>query len=193
MSERKRFETELRHLADHDPLTGLLNRRRFELEVERQLRLAQRYRRPGAVIVLDVDRFKQINDTYGHSVGDRLIVSVADALRARLRASDAIARLGGDEFAVLLPEIDRAGVEAVARELVQAVAAHTACVDGRVLPRVTISVGVATFGPDAGLDREALVVAADTAMYRAKEAGRNGYAIGDADGGPATPATADVA
>ena len=193
VSERKRFETELRHLADHDPLTGLLNRRRFELDVERQLGLAQRYRRPGAVIVLDVDRFKQINDTYGHSVGDRLIVSVAEALRARLRASDAIARLGGDEFAVLLPEIDRAGVEAVARELVQAVAAHTTCVDGRVLPRVTISVGVATFGPDAGLDREALVVAADMAMYRAKEAGRNGYAIGDTDGGPATPATADVA
>jgi diguanylate cyclase (GGDEF)-like protein/PAS domain S-box-containing protein len=193
VSERKRFETELRHLADHDPLTGLLNRRRFELDVERQLEHAKRYRRPGAVIVLDVDRFKQINDTYGHSVGDRLIVSVADALRARLRASDAIARLGGDEFAVLLPEIDCAGVEAVARELVRAVAAHTTCVDGRVLPRVTISVGVATFAPDVGLDREAIVVAADTAMYRAKEAGRNGYAIGDAGGGPAAPATADVA
>jgi diguanylate cyclase (GGDEF)-like protein/PAS domain S-box-containing protein len=193
VSERKRFETELRHLADHDPLTGLLNRRRFELDVERQLTHARRYRRPGAVIVLDVDRFKQINDTYGHSVGDRLIVSVADALRARLRASDAIARLGGDEFAVLLPEIDRPGVEAVARELVQAVAGHTTCVDGRVLPRVTISVGVATFGPDAGRDREALVAAADTAMYRAKEAGRNGYAIADVEGGPAAAATADVA
>ncbi|HKG03430.1 MAG TPA: diguanylate cyclase [Conexibacter sp.] len=193
VSERKRFETELRHLADHDPLTGLLNRRRFELDVERQLTHAQRYRRPGAVIVLDVDRFKQINDTFGHSVGDRLILSVADALRTRLRASDTIARLGGDEFAVLLPEIDGAGVEAVARELVQAVAAHTTCVDGRVLPRVTISVGVATFGADAGLEREAIVVAADTAMYRAKEAGRNGYAIADADSGPATAATADVA
>jgi diguanylate cyclase (GGDEF)-like protein/PAS domain S-box-containing protein len=193
VSERKRFETELRHLADHDPLTGLLNRRRFELEVERQLAHAQRYRRPGAVIVLDVDRFKQINDTFGHSVGDRLIVSVADALRARLRASDAIARLGGDEFAVLLPEIDRAGVEAVARELVRAVSGHTPRVDGRVLPRVTISVGVATFEPDAGLDREALVAAADTAMYRAKEAGRNGYAMGDAENGGSAPVAADVA
>jgi len=193
VSERKRFETELRHLADHDPLTGLLNRRRFELDVERQLTHAQRYRRPGAVIVLDVDRFKQINDTYGHSVGDRLIVSVADALRTRLRTSDTIARLGGDEFAVLLPEIDRTGVEAVARDLVQAIAGHSTWVEGRVLPRVTISVGAATFGPDAGLERESLVVAADTAMYRAKEAGRNGYAIADADGGAATPAAADLA
>jgi diguanylate cyclase (GGDEF)-like protein/PAS domain S-box-containing protein len=192
VSERKRFETELRHLADHDPLTGLLNRRRFELDVERQLTHAQRYRRPGAVIVLDVDRFKRINDTYGHSVGDHLIVSVADALRARLRASDVIARLGGDEFAVLLPEIDRAGVEAVAHELVQAVAAHATCVGGRVLPRVTISVGVATFGPEA-VERETLLVAADTAMYRAKDGGRNGYAIGDPEGGPAPAATADVA
>ena len=185
VSERERFERELRHLADHDPLTGLLNRRRFELELDRQLAQARRYGRSGAVILLDVDRFKQINDTYGHSVGDRLIVSVADALRTRLRGSDAIARIGGDEFAVLLPEIDRAGGEAVARELVAAVAANTTCVEGRELPRVTISVGVASFGPVAGLDREALVIAADVAMYRAKEAGRNGYAIGDADGAPA--------
>ncbi|HZV73580.1 MAG TPA: diguanylate cyclase [Conexibacter sp.] len=179
VSERKRFEAELRDLADHDPLTGLLNRRRFEGEVERQLAQARRYERPGAVMLLDVDRFKQINDTYGHGVGDRLIVGVADALRTRLRAADTIARLGGDEFAVLLPEIDCDGVEEVARELVAAVAAHTTCADGRVLPRVTISVGVATFGARTELSREALVVAADVAMYRAKEAGRNGYAIGD--------------
>ncbi len=179
VSERERFEHELRHLADHDPLTGLLNRRRFELELDRQLAQARRYGRPGAVVLLDVDRFKQINDTYGHSVGDRLIVGVADALRARLRGSDAIARIGGDEFAVLLPEIDCAGAEAVAVELVAAVAAHTTHVDGRELPRVTISVGVASFGPQAGLDREALVIAADVAMYRAKEAGRNRYAVAD--------------
>jgi len=172
-------------------LTGLLNRRRFEIEVERQLAQAQRYARAGAVVLLDVDRFKQINDTYGHGVGDRLIVGVADVLRARLRGSDTIARLGGDEFAVLLPEVDRAGVEAVAGELVAAVAAQVTCVDGRVLPRVTVSVGAVPFGPPGKLDREALVIAADMAMYRAKDAGRNGYAIGDAGG--TAPAAVDVA
>lgn len=183
VSERNRFETELRHLADHDSLTGLMNRRRFETEVDRQLSHGRRYSHAGAVILLDVDRFKQINDTYGHGVGDRLIVSVAAALRSRLRESDAIARLGGDEFAVLLPQVDRVAAEAVARELVVTVAGTTTCVDGHELPRVTASVGVAPFGPHDGFDRKTLVVVADMAMYRVKEAGRNGYAIGD--GAPA--------
>jgi diguanylate cyclase (GGDEF)-like protein len=185
VSERNRFESELRHLADHDSLTGLLNRRRFEAEVDRQLSHGRRYGHQGAVVLLDVDRFKQINDTYGHGVGDRLIVSVAAALRSRLRDSDTIARLGGDEFAVLLPEVDRTAAEAVARELVATIARQTMCVEGNELPRVTISVGVAPFGPHDGYDRKTLIVVADMAMYRVKEAGRNGYAIGE-DGVPAS-------
>ncbi len=106
ITERKRVEAHLQHMADHDPLTGLLNRRRFEQELDRHVAHAQRYGTEGAVIVLDVDRFKQVNDAYGHSTGDRVITSVARVLRRRLRTTDTLARLGGDEFAVLLPKAD---------------------------------------------------------------------------------------
>src|SRR5262249_36019941 len=102
ITERRRFEDRLRHLADHDPLTGLLNRRSFEREVERPLAHCRRYGANGALIVLDLDHFKYVNDSYGHSAGDELIVAVADALRMRLRETDVVARLGGDEFAALL-------------------------------------------------------------------------------------------
>ena len=104
ITERRRHEAELRHMADHDPLTGLLNRRSFERELERHVAYVERYGPKGAAIVLDLDHFKTINDTLGHSAGDELIVRVAHALRSRLRESDVLARLGGDEFAILLPE-----------------------------------------------------------------------------------------
>ena len=109
VTERRRHEAELRHMADHDPLTGLLNRRSFERELERHVAYVERYGPRGAAIVLDLDHFKTINDTLGHSAGDELIVRVAHALRSRLRESDVLARLGGDEFAILLPEATAGG------------------------------------------------------------------------------------
>jgi diguanylate cyclase (GGDEF)-like protein/PAS domain S-box-containing protein len=118
VSERKRAEARLRHLAEHDALTGLPNRRRFARELDRHVAHARRYGAEGAVIVLDVDHFKQINDRGGHEAGDRLLAHVADTLRARLRDTDVLARLGGDEFAILLPRGDRAAAGAVARSLV---------------------------------------------------------------------------
>ena len=175
VTERKRVEAQLQHMADHDPLTGLLNRRRFEQELARHVAHAQRYGAEGAALLLDVDYFKAVNDTYGHGAGDRLIARVAEALRERLRATDVIARLGGDEFAILLPKADRDGAMLLARSLVETVRT-LAPLDGAAVGTraVTISVGVVAFEDVAELSAEAIVAAADDAMYEAKSAGRDG-------------------
>jgi len=167
--------SELRHLADHDALTGLPNRRRFEEELARHLAHVRRYGPEGALLVLDLDCFKPVNDTFGHAAGDRLLVRVATVLRERLRATDVVARLGGDEFAVLLPRVDRAGAAAVASSLVETVRAEAPTADARA---VTASVGALAFdartlasSPDGAL------IAADLAMYDAKAAGGDGWAF----------------
>jgi diguanylate cyclase (GGDEF)-like protein/PAS domain S-box-containing protein len=181
ITERKRVEAHLQHMADHDPLTGLLNRRRFEQELERHVAHAQRYGTEGAVVVLDVDRFKQVNDAYGHTTGDRVITSVARVLRRRLRTTDTLARLGGDEFAVLLPKADRREAEIVARRLVEAVRAQANPAKDERAGAVTISVGVTVLQEHATLSAEAAMVDADLAMYDAKDAGGDGYAFFAAD------------
>jgi diguanylate cyclase (GGDEF)-like protein/PAS domain S-box-containing protein len=180
ITERRRFEERLQHLVDHDPLTGLFNRRRFEQELERHVAHTQRYGADGALLVLDLDDFKSVNDTLGHNAGDELIVAVAGLLRAQLRDSDVIARLGGDEFAVLLPAGGAEEAEAVAAKLVRAVREEITVVGERRARRVTTSVGVAPFGSVA-LTGEELLVNADLAMYEAKEAGRDRYAAYAAD------------
>ena len=181
ITERKRVEAHLQHMADHDPLTGLLNRRRFEQELERHVAHAQRYGTEGAVIVLDVDRFKQVNDAYGHSTGDRVITSVARVLRRRLRTTDTLARLGGDEFAVLLPKADRREAGIVARRLVEAVRAQADVATGERADAVTISVGVTVLEEHAELTAEGAMIDADLAMYDAKDAGGDGFAFFAAD------------
>ena len=173
ITERKRFEGQLRYLADHDALTGLFNRRRFEEELDRALASAERYGRRGAVLVLDLDGFKHVNDTLGHPVGDELIARLAGTLRAELRESDVIARLGGDEFGVILPEASDDEAGAVAAKLLRAVQRDGIVADSTRHARVTASVGLAPFDGADGLSPEELLVEADIAMYDAKEAGRN--------------------
>jgi diguanylate cyclase (GGDEF)-like protein/PAS domain S-box-containing protein len=173
ITERKRFEGQLQYLADHDALTGLFNRRRFEEELDRTLAAAERYGRRGAVLVLDLDGFKHVNDTLGHPVGDELIARLAATLRAELRESDVIARLGGDEFGVILPEATDQEAGAVASKLLRAVARDGVVADSTRQARVTASVGLAPFDGADGLSAEELLVEADIAMYDAKEAGRN--------------------
>jgi len=158
-------EERLRHLADHDALTGLANRRRLEAALSEHLARCERYGPEGAVLLLDIDHFKTVNDTEGHAAGDQLLKDVADVLRRDLRDSDTLARLGGDEFAVLLPKADSRQAIRVAAKLVGAVRDIGA----------TISVGaVASERLDRFTVDEALAKA-DHAMYNAKTAGRDRF------------------
>jgi diguanylate cyclase (GGDEF)-like protein/PAS domain S-box-containing protein len=176
ITDRRRFEERLQHLVDHDPLTGLFNRRRFEQELDRHVAHVERYGPGGALLVLDLDDFKSVNDTLGHNAGDELIVSVGGLLKCQLRDSDIVARLGGDEFAVLLPTGGADEAEAVAAKLVQAVRDEVTVVGTRRARRITTSVGVAPFGT-GDFTGEEMLVNADLAMYEAKEGGRDRYAI----------------
>ncbi len=182
VTERRRFEGQLQHLADHDPITGLFNRRRFDEELERELASAQRYSTGGAVLALDLDNFKYVNDTLGHSAGDEMIVCVAELLRGRLRETDIVARLGGDEFAVILPHVDERQARRVAGDLLGAIRSEAIVSTAKGSRRTTASVGIALFPADLhGLAAEELLVEADIAMYDAKEAGRDQACLFDAD------------
>ena len=174
IQERKQFAGHLEYLADHDALTGLFNRRRFVRELSHQMSYAHRYGEGGAVLFLDIDNFKDVNDTLGHQAGDELIASVAHLLGERLRETDAIARLGGDEFAVLLPRVGADEAAAVARGLMQAVRQNPLRSTGRPIA-LTVSVGIAPFHAGAGTTADDLLIEADLAMYNAKEVGRDRF------------------
>jgi diguanylate cyclase (GGDEF)-like protein/PAS domain S-box-containing protein len=177
VTDRKRYQEQLQFMADHDPLTGLDNRRKFEAELDRHVEHVKRYGREGALLVLDIDHFKSVNDTLGHNAGDELIISIASVVRGRLRQSDVLARLGGDEFAVLLPKADEAEAAQVARALANAVRSNTALLGGE-RKKVTTSIGVAMFNTNiAELTGETIGIEADLAMYDAKEAGGDGHAF----------------
>jgi diguanylate cyclase (GGDEF)-like protein/PAS domain S-box-containing protein len=173
IGDRKRFEGELQYLADHDHLTGMYNRRRFEEEVEREVARARRYGTVAAVLALDLDHFKDVNDSLGHSLGDQVITEVGQICRRRLRSTDVAARLGGDEFAVLLPNLDADQAELVAVSLLEAIRSQ----DHLDLPggprRVTASVGIADLGESGQSSAEQLMGRADIALYDAKDAGRD--------------------
>ena len=177
VSQRRHHEDQLAHLADHDRLTGLPNRQRLGAELRRHAENCRRDRPTGALLLLDLDHFKQVNDTLGHAVGDELLASVAALLRQGVRSTDVVARLGGDEFAVLLTQGDQQAAETVARSLVRMIAGHTSSLD-RVQRRVTASVGVVTLRAARERDVDVLALA-DMTMYDAKEAGRNQIAVLD--------------
>jgi len=189
ITARKRFELELENLVDHDPLTGLLNRRGFYVELERHVALVARYGPVGALLVVDLDHFKQVNDTQGHQAGDELIVSVADTLRATLRDTDVVARLGGDEFAVILPRASIDDAQIVAAKIVRAMRPHVTAPIGTGGKGTTASVGIGTGGKgttasvgiamfdDPASSGDVVIAHADLSMYQAKEAGRDRYAL----------------
>ena len=173
ISERKDLARRLEYLVDHDFLTGLFNRRRFEQEVAQEIQRATRYDSGGAVLMIDLDNFKDVNDAFGHLGGDDLLRSVAGALRHRIRQTDILARVGGDEFAVLLPQADAEQAQMVADLIVKALHRHIAML-GEQSIRTTVSVGVALLD---GLDVASVLVNADRAMYEAKAAGRDRFAM----------------
>ena len=172
ISERKALEEQLRQLAFHDPLTLLANRNLFRDRVQHALSLAQRGHTSMAVMFLDLDNFKNVNDSLGHEAGDRLLQAVAQRLVKATRSSDTVARLGGDEFAVLLEGITTAAeVACVAESLIQSLDQPFAV--GATAVRVTASVGAAFSTPEA--DTDGLLSNADIAMYHAKTDGKNRF------------------
>jgi diguanylate cyclase (GGDEF)-like protein/PAS domain S-box-containing protein len=173
ITDRKELESQLVHEAFHDSLTNLANRALFTDRVEQALRRRDRNERPIAVLFLDLDGFKEVNDSRGHAVGDELLTQVADRLRASVRPQDTVARFGGDEFAILL-ENGSTDAEPVAGRVLEQVGAPV-LVDGDEL-QVSASIGIAFGGPDAE-NAGQLLRNADLAMYRAKSAGAGRFAL----------------
>ena len=171
ISAIRAVEAQLNFLAHHDPLTGLANRILLGDRIEQLLGRSRRQQRRFALLFIDIDNFKVINDTLGHGAGDQLLKAVAIRIREQLRQSDTVARLGGDEFTVVVGEVDHAAnVAQLAHKLLEVVSQP--CVVGNETVSVTASIGVAFF-PEDGDDAPALLKAADSAMYQAKAGGRN--------------------
>lgn len=173
-------QMELRLLAGTDPLTGAFNRRRFMGALEQEWSRVKRYRRALAVLMLDLDHFKAVNDTWGHGVGDEALKRVSQACQASLRSHDVFARVGGEEFAVLLPEVSELHAIAVAERLRQRIADLDVPADGKTIS-ITVSVGIAHIdGAEGDVPPAArLIEAADDALYAAKSEGRNRIAYRD--------------
>ena len=167
----------LQREASQDPLTGLKNRRRFEEDLRLAMARARRERTTGAVLMLDLDDFKRVNDTHGHPAGDRMIREIAAVLRQRSRESDVLARLGGDEFAVVLPRCSPSEARLVAESIAAAIREHRSA-EEEIEP-ISASVGVAMFGEDPRTSIESVVSEADTAMYAAKDGGGDGVRVFD--------------
>ncbi len=173
MTDRKRAEEHIEYVAYHDELTGIPNRAYFHRAFEHALATTQRYGLHCALMLVDLDRFKNINDTIGHEAGDQLLKQVAARLRACLRDSDIIARLGGDEFVILMQDASTVeAVNAVAVKILEATSRPLLIDDQDFL--ITASIGISTY-PHDGNDMQTLLKNSDVAMYRAKESGKNGF------------------
>lgn len=175
LTERRITEKKLSWLADHDPLTNLYNRRRFDQELTHALSVATRYNQKGALILFDIDQFKNINDSSGHNVGDELLIKVADKLLSIIRDSDIVARLGGDEFVVISYCIDQDHAEKLVQKICTEIATVKVAVNNIELG-VTISAGVLIF-PAPGFSPQELMATVDIAMYKAKQMGRGGWCL----------------
>jgi diguanylate cyclase (GGDEF)-like protein/PAS domain S-box-containing protein len=172
ITERKQLESELKHMATHDALTGLYNRKVLERRIAEEIHRTVRYEHELSVFLLDIDYFKNINDTYGHAAGDIVLRNFASLLKKSIRSSDYAARYGGEEFVLVLPETGLSDANELAERLRKEINEQSIQLDVDQVIKVTASIGVATF-PDHGSTWEELIDAADAAMYRAKNAGRN--------------------
>lgn len=175
ITESRRVSEQLVALAERDPLTNLYNRRRFHEELERMLADASRRASQVGLVALDLDGFKPINDAFGHQAGDTVLVGIAEGVRRIIRRNEMFFRLGGDEFALLVPDTDERGLAELASRLVEGIAGLSFSFGGRQVG-VTASIGMAMYPTNAGAG-EALIAAADEAMYRAKSGGRNRWML----------------
>ncbi|MGR9114191.1 MAG: EAL domain-containing protein [Gammaproteobacteria bacterium] len=171
VTERVRAESKMRWLANHDPLTALVNRHRFIEELTRTYEEVTRTGSSASLLVFDLDYFKEINDTSGHAAGDALLRMIADELKTRARTSDIVARLGGDEFAMLMPQTDSYGAETFAKQLNERLAGMPFVYEGKRY-RIGASIGIALL-PQHGANVQELMANADLAMFEAKRAGRS--------------------
>jgi len=169
----------LRNQSIRDPLTGLFNRRYMEETLEREVRRARRGTRPMGVLMLDLDRFKQLNDTSGHEAGDAFLREMGELLQRSLRREDIACRYGGEEFVVVLPDASLEDARRRAEQIREAIKMLRISSQGAIVGPLTASIGVAGF-PDHGLSGETLVRAADTALYRAKREGRDRVVVASA-------------
>jgi len=185
ITAQKRAEERLLYLADHDSLTGLYNRRRFFRELDAYLAWSQRHGDPGAVLLLDVDRLKEVNDTLGHEAGDELLKHVAGVLSGRVRQTDTVARLGGDEFVVLLRALEPAQARELVHEIPELLARTPAQIAGKLVSAST-SVGFAVIEPGIHTQADRVVREADASMYRSKAGRRIAAAARDPEGARAT-------
>ena len=184
ITERRKSEQHIAFMAHHDPLTGLANRATVTQKIEEAAARQRRWATPFSVLLLDLDRFKHVNDTLGHAAGDTLLREVAARLKASLRETDSLARLGGDEFAIIQAgEIDqRSAAATLARRVIQIIAEPFG-IEGHEFS-IGTSIGIAV-APEQGTDPDALLKMADMALYRAKSDGRNGYQFFDPEIGAA--------
>jgi diguanylate cyclase (GGDEF)-like protein/PAS domain S-box-containing protein len=186
ISERRQAEEQIRQLAYYDTLTELPNRRLLLDRLEHALTQAKRHQYALALMFLDLDRFKQINDDLGHDVGDELLKAVAKRLSECVRSGDTVSRQGGDEFVVVLERIEQAEDASQVAEKILSIIKEPLAIDGHVLD-ITVSLGIAIFQPDGEAGIQDLMKQADTAMYAAKQAGRNCYRYFEPPGAGATP------
>lgn len=175
LTERKKSENQLTWLAEHDPLTSLYNRRKFEKELEQAIAVADRYCHTSAIIFFDIDQFKYVNDSSGHQVGDELLIKVAEKLLNTTRKSDIVARFGGDEFIILAPNINLEHAEELVQKLCNDMT-EVAITDGSEQHRVSVSAGLLMF-PEHNCSAQDLLASVDIAMYRAKKHGRGGWRL----------------
>lgn len=186
LAELQQANTRLRRQSEVDGLLGIANRRAFDEALTHEWARAVREFTVTSLLMIDVDFFKNYNDTYGHQAGDGCLKRLADAIASSLkRPGDVVARYGGEEFSVLLPQTDAAGADEVAREIQDAVSRLAIPHSGSLVStQVTVSIGISTVTPTPGLKQEAMVHAADHALYRAKQAGRNRCVHDDGAGVP---------
>jgi len=178
MKESENQKKQLHDLTFHDHLTGLFNRRYFEMTMDREIvRAAERNISIG-IILIDIDRFKQLNDTFGHAAGDAVLEKIGSVLSEEVRITDSVCRYGGDEFVLLFHDADRNMLKAAAEKILEQVRSMKTEQNGKNFARTTISLGAALF-PEHGSTRESLLEAADKALYRAKENGRDCAAFVD--------------
>jgi len=177
ITARRQLEQALLHQATHDPLTGLDNRREMYTRLEQELARARRYGEPLAVVMLDIDHFKAVNDHYGHQAGDAVLQELAQRLLQQARKADLVARYGGEEFLLILPRTDLAAAGVFAERLRERIAGRPFGTPAGELS-IQVSIGVAAY-PDQAADSDSLIRAADTALYSAKQQGRNRVVTGD--------------